>query len=346
MIETNFSTTSLERLINATLQSAGFCRETAESVAGHLIEAEMMGVSSHGVVRLSSYVSQSLTGEVRPQAQPRCLFQEGALLKVDGDGGLGIPAMELALKLCQEPAHNLGVAAAGIIDCGHTGRVGAYTEAAAKAGFLAICVGGGGRHRWPNVAPHGGRHGRMSTNPYALGFPAESPDTISCDFATSSIATGKVTLAKALGTDLLPDSAIDKEGRPTNNPNVLNEGGFLLPAAGAKGSGLGVIAELIGGAMLDRVREFNWLMILVRADGFRSLSDVSRDAQAFVNEIHSTPPASGFREVLAPGEPERRRLTRSGAEGIRLAQVVRESVFETARSVGVDPEALLETQIS
>lgn len=327
---------ALKRLLMACFQATGFPEANAEVIARHLVDAERMGVASHGILRLHSYLDQVKADHIDPRAEPRLRDDDGALITVDGGRGIGIPAMEFALDRAMARAETTGAAVAGIVNCAHTGRLGTYVQRAAAAGFVALCLGGGGRRKWANVAPFGASEGAMSTNPIAAAFPGEPGREPFSDFATSAISTGKAALCQATGS-LLPEGvAVDKAGQPTRCPEDLVDGGILTPAGGAKGSGLAVFAELVGDALLGPAHEFNWLMIVVRGDGFRPLKTVRRDAAAFADKVRSLRPLAGFDRVQAPGDPERAHAHRSDETGLRIDKAVRAKVIAAARSVGID----------
>lgn len=339
MTADRFAASGLEALLEAGFVAGGFLPDTARRVARHLVDAELKGVSSHGVNRLGWYLDRVTQGALDPRATPTVADVEGGLLRVDGGGGIGIPAMELALERVLARAATAGIAAAGIVNVGHTGRIGAYVGSAAHQGFFAQCLGGGGRRKWPNVVPFGGLRPVMSTNPYAFGIPGGGDASVVCDFAISAVAGGKIALARAKG-EALPDGLLlDKEGRPTTRPEDYDEGGALLPAAGPKGSGMGLVAELVGDAMLGEPLEFNWLMIAIKADAFRPMADYLASARALTEEVHAIPPAQGFTSVSLPGEPEAKLAAERRANGIPLAPAVWDGIVKAARGVGVDPDA-------
>jgi LDH2 family malate/lactate/ureidoglycolate dehydrogenase len=325
----------LTALIRDSLAAGGFSAANADIVSRHLVDAEMKGVSSHGVNRLGLYLGEAAKDVIDPKAEPVVKAVREGLLHVDGAGGIGIVAMAQATEALIETARERGLAAAGIVNCGHSGRMGAYAEQAAAAGFLAISFGGGGRRVWGNVVPFGGVEPVMSTNPYTLGLPGLPDDPVVCDFATSAVATGKVAVARANGETLPPDAVIDRDGNPTQNPEDYYNGGALLPAAGPKGSGLGIIAELMGDAMLGDCVEYNWLMILIRADAFQPMATYENRAQSFVEEVRGSKTAAGFDKVIMPGERETTLARGAADDGIVIGDGVWAAIVEAAESVGV-----------
>lgn len=331
------SPTKLTALIRDSLVAGGFTPRNADTVARHLVDAEMKGVTSHGVNRLGLYLTEAGNHVIDPKAEPVVTAMREGLLHVDGAGGIGIVAMARATEALIVEAESRGLAAAGIVNCGHTGRMGAYAEQAAAAGFLAISFGGGGRRSWGNVVPFGGVEPVMSTNPYTLGLPGLPDDPVICDFAISTVATGKVAVARANGERLPPDAAIDRYGRPTRDPEAYYDGGALLPAAGPKGSGLGIIAELVGDAMLGDTVEYNWLTILLRVDAFRPMAEYKKRSEAYVREVRGSKTAAGFDKVMLPGERETTLARRAASNGIRISDGVWAGILEAARSVGVEP---------
>lgn len=325
----------LTELIHDSLTAGGFTHANADIIARHLVDAEMKGVSSHGVNRLGLYLTEAGNDVIDPKAEPVVSTVRDGLLHVDGARGIGIVAMSRATAALIEEARKRGLAAAGIVNCGHSGRMGAYAEQAAAAGFLAISFGGGGRRRWGNVVPFGGIEPVMSTNPYTLGLPGLPDDPVICDFAISTVATGKVAVARANGETLPPDAAIDRHGEPTRDPEAYYDGGALLPAAGPKGSGLGIIAELAGDAMLGDCVEYNWLMILLRADAFQPMAEYEKRADAFVEEVRGSKTAAGFDRVMIPGERETTLAREAADSGIRISDGVWAGIVAAAKSVGV-----------
>ena len=328
----------LEALCATILGAAGVSSAAAHSVAAHLVENDLRGVESHGCSRLPTYLRLIAERTINPKAEPTCKAVAGAqVLKVDGRGGFGIPAMEQALEALSQAVEDTALAAAGIVNVGHTGRIGAYAERAAERGSFAFICGGGNHLRFHNVAPHGGRKGVLGTNPFALALPGGERGPLVVDFATSATAQGKVMMARNTGAALPEGLILDQKGRPSTDPNDFYDGGALLPAAGPKGGGLALIAELIGEALLGPPHEFNWLFVMMKVEAFRELGAYGADAEAFLARVRACPPQEGFERVNLPGELERERAAQRRQDGIVIDETIWDGIAEAAGKVGIDP---------
>ena len=195
----------------------------------------------------------------------------------------------------------------GVVNCGHTGRLNDFVEQGAKEGALTIICGGGSRKCWRQVAPYGGARGMLPTNPWAIGLPGGKNGPVLIDFATSAMAGGWIMAALQSGATLPQGVILDKFGQPTTDPKDYKDGGSLLPAAGPKGYGLGLMAELIGGVMLGKVEieaglGLNTLILLVDTERFLSKNLLGEGVESILEEIRKCPPASGHEAVLIPGK--------------------------------------------
>ena len=328
----------LEALCATVLGAAGVRSGEARAIAAHLVENDLKGVESHGCSRIPSYLRRIADGTIDPKAEPACTELAGpGVLKVDGRRGFGIPAMERALEALSQAVEVTTLAAAGIVNVGHTGRIGAYAERAAERGSFAFICGGGAHRLWSNVTPYGGRKGVMSTNPYALALPGGDRGPLVVDFATSAVAQGKVMVARDKGAALPEGLILDRQGRPSTDPNDFFDRGALLPAAGAKGSGLALIAELIGAALLGPPHELNWLFVMMKVEAFRALGAYAADAEAFLASVRACPPQAGLERVSLPGELERDRAARRRRDGIVIDDRIWDGIAEAARKVGIEP---------
>ena len=299
------------------LRLAGCAPGTADAIADHLVDAELCGVESHGVFRALQYAAEYRRGYLNPEAEPSVELARSPTLEVDGEGGIGIAAMALAVRAGTEAARQHGLAAIAVRNTGHTGRLGAFAEIAAEAGCLFIACGGSARERWRMVAPHGGAKAVLPTNPWCLGIPGGEHGSVVLDCATGQIAGGWIYAAARSGA-LLPEGAlIDREGRATRRPADYFEGGAILPKGGVLGYGLATMGELICDAMLGPASvECNTFVLMVDTRRYRGPGLLRHAAEEILSELRQCPPAPGFDRVEVPGEREHAR--RAGCTSLNL----------------------------
>ena len=284
----------------------------SQAISDHLIDANLCGMESHGVMRVMQYAERIRNGTMRINVQPETRTTEHGMTIVDGGMGSGIPTMTFAYKTAMELASDCGLSAVSILNTGHTGRHGAFADEAASKGFLTICTGGGNHRVHGQVAPHGGSRGMLPTNPWCIGIPGGDRGPVIMDFATGVIGGGWAYAAQSAGA-LLPEGCIiDKDGNPTRNPEDYFDGGAILPMGAHKGYALSLVAELIGEAMLGPSSpECNWFLLAINTRKYRAPEALQAAAEDVLADIRACPPASGFDRVEIPGEREREQRKRS-----------------------------------
>ena len=284
----------------------GCLKDSALTISNHLIDSSLSGMESHGIMRCLQYAEQIQSGYIKKTSKPKIYTSKRGAQIVDGGGFIGIPAMQMAYEKGSNQALEKGISVIAVKNLGHTGRHGAYAEKAARDGFLTICIGGGGRKRWPQVAPHGGSKGRLPTNPWCVGIPGGEKGPVILDFATSKISGGWIYAAQSAEA-LLPEGClIDKNGSLTRDPNEYFKGGAILPAGGYKGYGLALIGELIAEAVIGEVSgDANWLIIFLNTKLYQEKNNLMAKAEEILSDIRNCPPADDFQKVEIPGERER-----------------------------------------
>jgi uncharacterized oxidoreductase len=301
--------------------------DLAEIVADSLVEANLVGHDSHGVIRLETYIALVRSGQVQPTAQPMIAQQSGATAQVDAASGWGQPAARLATQVVGALAREHGVGAVTISNCNHIGRLGEYVAAIAAQDQIGLAMCNAG----PAVAPFGGARRVLGTNPFACAVPSgPDRDPILVDFATSGVAEGKLKMARAKGEMIAPGLLLNSDGQESTNPADFYSGGVLLPFGGHKGYGLSVMIELLGGALSGKapapLPEYgggNGTLLLALTIGpFVSLEQFIDQTRRFEDELKATPPAAGSTEVLLPGEPEMRERRRRIRDGIPIPDQV------------------------
>lgn len=325
------------RIAKGILTAKGCFEDIAEAVADHLVDSDYSGVESHGIWRLLPYADYYDSGYLVADVRPQLLQNARGAWLVNGHGGIGIPAMSMAVEDVVARARDSGLAAVAVQHVGHTGRLGRYAEYAASQNCLLIVVGGGGRENWRLVAPYGGRKALMSTNPYAIGIPAGEQGPVVVDFATSAAAAGWVYGAKIAGAKLPDGILIDRDGRPTNEPQDFFDGGAILTAGGPKGYALAVAAEMIAEAMLGpATTECNWLMLALDCSLYQEPTRLREIAEEILDELRTCPPAEGFERVEVPGEREAAARSRNAGLPIALPSATWARIVSVAQDLGLD----------
>lgn len=330
----------------------------ATAVAEHLVEANLKGHDSHGVVRIPAYLQAVQTGRIEPEAEPRIEHETSTTAVVDGGWNFGqvVARFTMGVALAKAREHGVGIAVAR--HCAHVGRVGAYGEQAAAEGMIGIaCVNNPGIGGI--VAPFGGARARLSTNPMVFAWPTADPEApFVLDMATSVAAEGKVRVARNKGAELPPNWILDREGRASRDPADLypdepgGPRGALLPLGGTeghKGFGLAMVVEGLAGALSgagstrpgSEGRGGNGVfMMAIDPDPLAGGGAFRETFSEVVEWVKEPPYREGVEEVLTAGEPERRSQAERTANGIPLDDATWRQIAEAAASVGVEPPAV------
>ena len=323
-------------------QAAGAAEDVARLVADSLVTTNLTGHDSHGVIRVRQYLDAIAAGRLDPTAEPVITQETAMITMVDARRGFGQVAARFAMQLTIEKARTQGLAATGLFNSNHVGRLGEWVEVAADRGFigLAFCNCGGPAG---SVAPYGSTTRLLGTDPFAAAVPMAGCSPLVIDFATSVVAEGKVRLARNRHEPLPEGWILGPDGQPSTSPDDFYAGGVLLPAAGHKGYGLGLLMEFLGGVLtghgcvgLPGSTKGNGVLFLVLAiEAFRPLEAFLADGAALGERVKATPPAPEFDEVLLPGEPEQRSTEHRRAEGIPLDETTWAQLTEAAAVLGV-----------
>lgn len=318
----------LRQSIGRTYVALGTSAADAAIVAEHLVDAELTGIKSHGIIRVPQYVQAVCEGRVRADAKATIVRETTATAAIDGGTGFGqVMALQSADKAIQL-AKSTGAGVVTLVNCGHTGRLGHYTEHAARQGFVAIMmVNAGGHGQW--VAPFGGLAGRLSTNPMSIAVPNSGDFPLVLDIATSVAPEGRIRALKAEGRPTPDGWLIDHTGRPTTNPADLYgpPRGAILPFGGHKGFGLALLIDALAGGLsgagcctrADAPSEGctdGVLFMAIQPDAFVPSETFAGQVQQLIAHVKSSPPMPGVSQVLVPGEQEARLRQRGEREGI------------------------------
>lgn len=335
----------LTTLVAAIFQAAGCQPPEHEIVARHLVESNLVGHDSHGVIRVPIYIEWLKEGKVLANQQMDVVFENDCLAVCDGQFGFGQSIGEQAVDLGIRKCRHKGVAVVALRNCGHLGRIGDWAIRAADAGIVSLhFVNTSGLGML--VPPYGGIDRRLSANPIAAGLPADDDEEpIILDISTSSVAEGKLKVAFNKGIDVAPGCIIDHEGRPTTDPKVFygNPPGAILPFGGHKGYGLGVLAEIMAGALtgggctkpgITRLSN-GMLSIYVEPEMLDCDEMYYEEVTNFVEFCKSSRRVDPAVDILMPGQIESRTKAKREAEGIDLDEKTWGQITETAKGLGV-----------
>ncbi len=316
----------LKALATSALRALGVPQAPAEDTAGVLVLADLMGIHTHGVMRVVSYGERLRTGGINPTADIVPEQVAPAIIRVDGDNGLGPAVGMCALREALAAARETGVAVALCRGSNHFGPVAPYAWLAAQQGFASLIASNAST----TIAPTGGRDARLGNNPMGFGFPNPAGDPMILDMAISVVARAKIRNAAKAGEAIPEGWATDRDGRPTTDPNAALKG-FLLPFGGYKGYGLSLAVDMLtgvlsGAAYLTHVKswvddpeapqDLGHAFVLIDAKRLGGADWLGGRMEDFAGIIHDTPAVDPETPVMLPGEREIGRLRRQREEGI------------------------------
>lgn len=314
---------ALEEKVVKILGTLNVSFEDAKMIADTLIQAEVWGVTSHGLLRLEHYVRCLQSGGILPDAKFTVEQQCGNWVRASANGGLGIPASckatDLVIKLAKE--HGIGIV--NLKESHHNGAEGVYAHAIAKEGMIGIVMSTGN----PIMAVTGSCEATIGNNPFAYAVPAGKYNTLMMDVAMSAVADGKVQVAKATGKMLEPGCILDKDGKPSVVPDDYLNGGVLLPFGAHKGYGLSVMVECLAGIMSGAALTHDidsWnkkpghcgntghLFIAMDISKMMLVADYEKSVETMIEQFKSAKRAEGVAEIFYPGELEHSRAALAG----------------------------------
>ena len=316
----------------------------AALVASSLVDANLCGHESHGVVRITEYLGFLERGELQADAELLVVSRTASLLVCDGQFGFGQVQMRRLIELLEPMAREQGLACGTIRRCGHVGRLGEWVERVARknlAGLMSVNDNG----VLMCVAPPGGVEPRLSTNPIALGVPTAAEPLV-LDISTSVVANGKVRVASVAGRACPDGWLLDSNGQPTNDPatRFRDPPATILPMGGYKGFGLGLLFDiLIGGlsggfcppAPEGEVECNNALLIVFDPARFSGLEHFVTQSQGLCEFVRSTKPVDPDNEIRLPHDRSRQTSAVRRASGVPLDHGTWSQLTECAHRLSV-----------
>lgn len=302
---------TLKRFAADLLAAAGVPTGNGALVAEALVDADIEGLPSHGLLHLPMYLDRIAAKSVDPVAEGEIVVDLGSRLTIDAGNGLGQVTAERACAVVAERAAAHGVAVVAVRNAFHFGAAGRFARKIALGGQIGIVMA----NTRPMLPAPGGVEAVVGNNPLAIAVPTGG-EPITLDFAMSAGAMGKIRLAAGKSEPIPEGWAQTAEGQPTRDALEALKG-TLLPAAGAKGFGLAVMIDLLTGGLsggglgeavqplygdLTRVYDSANLFIAIEVEGLRPLAEFEADASGFADRIRASRTAPGAGPVRVPGD--------------------------------------------
>lgn len=318
----------------------------AEMVADNLVEADLRGVSSHGVNRCKLYCNRMDAGRMISQDLVEVVKDEGATAIIDGHHFFGAVNGTKAMKLAISKAKQFGIGMVGVRHSMHFGTCAYYAEMATSEGMIGFV----GSNTIPFLPPMGGLERKVGNNPIAFGIPAKTHYPIIIDMATSQVAMGKINLKAQLDQPIPLGWATDRAGQPTTDAKAAQQG-FLLPMGGPKGLGLAIVLDLLSGALTgsgfgagvnnpnthpDTYFNCGHFFIAIDPQFFGGRDDFTEKVDGYIDYFKDCKKAEGVTEIFMPGEMEFVAREKNLEEGISLPAAVVSDLKVLAETAGVE----------
>lgn len=336
----------------------GCSNQDAKLSADVLINADLCGVDSHGVARLSGYVRLYDNGRLNPKPNIKIIHESPSTAVIDGDRGLGLVVAPYAMKIAIKKAKKAGSGWISVQNSNHFGIAGYHASLALKEDMIGWAM----TNSAPLVVPTFSKEKLLGTNPIAVAVPAQSQPPFLADFATTAVAYGKMEILQRKGENAPLGWVQDENGLPTLNANAVKEGGGLLPLGGDrehgshKGYGLGAIVDIFSG-ILSGANFGPWVppfatagfhgvaaeqvgkgtghfLGAMRIDGFRPKEDFKNDMDKWIMRFRNAKHVEG-NKVQIPGDQERIFKAQRLISGLPLIDKVVENLGELGERFGV-----------
>jgi uncharacterized oxidoreductase len=328
----------------AIFQGAGVPEDQARVAIGHLVEANLVGHDSHGIMRLPHYTRALLKGDIVPVGAQKIVRETPVSAVLDANRSFGIVLAYHAMQMAVERAKEHTLGAVAVHRASHIGRLGAFPPLAAQQDCIGILMlNGGGRF----TAPFGGTGRRLPPNPIAISVPTQSGAPMMLDITTSMAAGGKVEVYKTRGKHVPEGWLVDRAGNLVTDPALFLSGeAAMLPLGGAsghKGYGLGIMIDAIAGALSwagcsaeQPTRSGSgFLALAIKIESFIDVDEYKREVQCLIDWVKSSPTMPGHKKIYLPGEIEEEIRQQREAEGISIEDSTWSEILAAAQSVNV-----------
>ncbi len=347
-----FSYERLYQFTHAVFLKMGCSLQDATTAATVLISADLRGIDSHGVARLSGYLRLWEAGRINATPKIKVVYETPSTAVVDGDAGLGLVVAPFAMQVAIDKARNVGTGWVSVKNSNHFGIAGIHAMMALKEDMIGMAM----TNASALVAPTFSNERMLGTNPIAVAIPANEQPAFVADFATTTAANGKLEILQRKNADIPLGWAQDLEGNPSVDANILKKQGALLPLGSDrehgshKGYALGSIVDIFS-AVLSGASYGPWappfpayipmpenqpgqglghFLGAMRVDAFRPAEEFKGHMDNWIERFRNGIPSEGNEKVLIPGDPEREMEAIRIKEGIPLVEPVEKDLHEIA----------------
>ena len=336
----------LEAFVTEIFEKAGCDASGAQDIAGCLVQTNLWGIDSHGVLRVGKYLDRIRSGGMNGRPQLETVKASQSLEVIRADNGSGYVAGKAAMSRALELARTSNIAAVGIIDSNHCGATSLYARMALEHDMIGIAMS----NVAPNMVMTGGSRPITGNNPIAVAVPTFSEFPFVLDISLSAVAGGKLLVAAKNGEEIPLGWATDSDGRPTTDPNV-GFNGFLLPLGGHKGFGLSLLVDILCGVITggsfqhDLKSMYRYpndpsntahLMIALNPLAIMSKEQMKERMAEFIATVKESPMWDPDSEMLLPGEIEHRKEQERLRYGIPVPVTLYEELEAFGHELGLD----------
>ncbi len=322
--------TQLKTIIKKIFIKHKLSNEHANVCTNAIINAELVGASSHGVSRVKMYCDRIKKKLINPQPKIKFKKISNSIFHVDANNGMGFISADKAIKKAIYCAKKTGFSLVGIKNSSHYGLSGYYAEQAVKKNLIALCF----TNAPPAIAPFGSRKAFFGTNPVCFGAPSGSKVPFIFDASVSKINRGKIRYAAKINKKIPLGSALDKKGQPTTDPNKALQG-VQLPISGFVGSGLAWIVDILSGVITggnhagkvkDPFDDFSGpqnvghLFIVFKPNLF--VKDYNKRIKENIRLVKKLPKIKGTSDILYPGQNKFQRYKKNMKKNIKIPKTI------------------------
>lgn len=313
---TTINIQDLEALCRQALQKAGLRDQDITDTIEHLLENELSGKSSHGMVRVVEAI-KVVNKFGTPTQDPTIETDTGSMVTLNANRQIGVVACKTAMNIAIERAKAHGIALVGVHDyIATSGSMAFYLRRLAEEGLVALM----GCNSVAMVTPPGGRERQIGTNPFGIAVPGENGEALIADFGTAAIAYGKIMVMKDKGQPVPEGLMIDKNGNPSTNPDDAYDGS-ILPLADYKGFALGLMIELLAGPLIGgraikkKSYDNDGLFIIAIDPKMTGQNQFYHYISKALTEVQNTPTQSNHDSISLPGQRSEATLKQAKERG-------------------------------